>query len=289
MRAVTVAPSPVCTALTRDPSQMIPTTRVLVRKKPPAARNDCFSASGNMPLPPTGRPSVPTCRRAYEIAPSPVPGVSGEIPHTTGPSTIAGPMTASSSKNCRITSAADIRLIRSIEATPRPPLRITVESSDPRVGGLAAASRIRRATGMAVCANCLYPSTEPGCAMASSSSVLSTSCHKGQNFSVVQSPLICGGSTSMYSRPCAERLSSSAMGVVRNVRWSQLQMLTVAPPYSSLAAVPPTSDLASISKVDKPCLARYAAVTSPLCPAPMTMASKSVSARLVMVSIQPLR
>ena len=190
MRAVTVAPSPVCTALTRDPSHMTPTTRVLVRKKPPAARNDCFKASVSMPLPPIGRPRVPTCRSAYEIAPSPVPGVSGESPQTTGPSTIAGPMTASSSKNCLITSAADMRLMRSIEATPRPPRRITVDSREPRVGGLAAASRIKRATGIAVCAKFLYPSTDPGCAIASSSIVLSTSCHKGQNFSVVQSPFI---------------------------------------------------------------------------------------------------
>ena len=127
-----------------------------------------------------------------------MPGVSGESPHTTGPSTIAGPMTASLSKNCRMTSAADIRLMRNIEATPRPPLRITVDSSEPLVGGFAAASRINRATGMAVFANCLYPSTESGCATASSSMVLSTSFHNGQNFSVVQSPFICGGSTSMY-------------------------------------------------------------------------------------------
>ena len=45
--------------------------------------------------------------------------------------------------------------LRNIEATPRPPLRITVERSEPLVGGFAAASRISRATGMAVFANCL--------------------------------------------------------------------------------------------------------------------------------------
>ena len=39
--------------------------------------------------------------------------------------------------------------------------------------------------------------------------------------------------------------SSSITGVVRNVRWSQLQTLTVAPANGSLAAVPPTSARAS--------------------------------------------
>ena len=45
-------------------------------------------------------------------------------------------------------------------------------------------------------------------------------------------------------------------GVVRNVMWSQLQMLTVAPPNRSLAAVPPTADRASTSSVRSPPRAR---------------------------------
>jgi hypothetical protein len=91
--------------------------------------------------------------------------------------------------------------------------------------------------------------------------------------------LCCAGSRSMYSRPWAHRSRSSITGVVRKVRWSQLQMLTVAPANCSLAAVPPTSERASTSSVDMPARARYAAVTSPLCPAPITMASKSAPGR----------
>ncbi|CAB4621669.1 unannotated protein [freshwater metagenome] len=87
------------------------------------------------------------------MAPNPVPGVSGDNPHTTGPSTIAGPMIASLSKNWRMTSAADMRLIFSIVATPRPPFLTTDEINDPRVGGCDAASKINLATGIAVRAN----------------------------------------------------------------------------------------------------------------------------------------
>ena len=46
------------------------------------------------------------------------------------------------------------------------------------------------------------------------------------------------------------------MGVVRNVTWSQLQMLTVAPAKRSLAATPPTPARASSSKVRHPARAR---------------------------------
>ena len=52
------------------------------------------------------------------------------------------------------------------------------------------------------------------------------------------------------------RSSSVITGVVRNVTWSQLQTLTVAPANVSLAAVPPTARRASSSKVRKPALAR---------------------------------
>ena len=97
--AVTVAPSPVCTALTELPSHTIPTTRVSVRNMPPYSRKACFKLSGKAPLPPFGRPRFATCRNAKAIAPSPVPGVSGDKPHTTGPSTIAGPIIDSSVKN----------------------------------------------------------------------------------------------------------------------------------------------------------------------------------------------
>ena len=79
--------------------------------------------------------------------------------------------------------------------------------------------------------------------------------------------------------PAPASPSSSITGVVRKVRWSQLQMLTVAPANCSLAAVPPTSDRASTSRVDMPARARYAAVTRPLWPAPITTASKSAARR----------
>ena len=169
---------------------------------------------------------------------------------------MAGPMIASLSKNCRMTSAADMRLMRNMVATPRPPRRATLARSDPRVGGLAAASRTSRATGIVARANLRYPSIASGCTDASDSIVCSTSCHNGHIFSLVQSPLICGGSTLMYSKPCDARFNSSATGVVRNVRWSQLQMLTDAPANESLAAVPPTSERASISSVESPLFAR---------------------------------
>jgi hypothetical protein len=46
------------------------------------------------------------------------------------------------------------------------------------------------------------------------------------------------------------------IGVVRNVRWSQLQTLTRPPPNDSLDAVPPTELRASTSNVRNPARAR---------------------------------
>ncbi|CAB4759358.1 unannotated protein [freshwater metagenome] len=53
---------------------------------------------GTMPLPPTGLPTFATWRIAYVRAPSPVPGVCGETPHTVGPIASAGPINSSDLK-----------------------------------------------------------------------------------------------------------------------------------------------------------------------------------------------
>ena len=55
--------------------------------------------------------------------------------------------------------------------------------------------------------------------------------------------------------------------------WSQLQMLTVAPANGSLAAVPPTDVARLDQQRSQSRLARYAAQTRPLWPAPITIAS----------------
>ena len=97
-------------------------------------------------------------------------------------------------------------------------------------------------------------------------------CHGGPPVHAVPT---CAGSTSMYRRPNDLRSRSSITGVVRNVMWSQLHTLTVPPANGSLAAVPPTVARASSSSVRIPAFARYAAVTRPLCPAPITITSAS--------------
>src|SRR5688572_27959060 len=64
-------------------------------------------------------------------------------------------------------------------------------------------------------------------------------------------------------------------GIVRTAVWSQLQMFTRPPTASTVDAQPPTVARASRTTTCCPARARYAAHTSPLCPAPTTMTSGS--------------
>ncbi len=132
--------------------QVIVSTGLFVRSVPPAASNAASRASGTCPLPPTGRPTVPTWRMAWGRAPSPVPGVSGEIPHTIGPVRAPGPVMASSVKNERSTSAA-LRRDQRIRVVA--PLRRRRRASLVRpaiVGGSEAASNTISMAGMAALA-----------------------------------------------------------------------------------------------------------------------------------------
>ena len=82
-------------------------------------------------------------------APSPVPGVSGEIPHTIGPDIAAGPVMASSSKNDRSTSPVDRRDHRNSVGAPARRRRRASAVSPRTDGGSAAASKIMRIAGIA--------------------------------------------------------------------------------------------------------------------------------------------
>ena len=198
-----------------------------------------------------------TWRIAYPSAPSPVPGVSGLMPHTIGPPTIAAP---------RSDVGREVRPHHVGGDAPAPAehRRHPGEASPQRRRGSArersaarsATSRIIRTAGSACRRYRRYPSRSPGAADARWSRVRSASCHVMSGFTAAgrrstpprRRPGRCRCTRDRGARGRARPIT----GVVRNVTWSQLQTLTIAPANASLAAVPPTSARASSSSVDRP-------------------------------------
>ena len=140
------------TPMARPPSTTIDCAGVLVAITPPRDDKALAKLADNIPLPPTGRPTCAAWRNANVSAPSPVPGSSGDRPHTTGPVARAGVNTRSSPKNERITPAALMRLHFRRLATPRPRLASTDDTRARRRGPAAAAESTSRATGTAAAA-----------------------------------------------------------------------------------------------------------------------------------------
>ena len=84
------------------------------------------------------RPAAPPAPRACiacDSAPRPDPGISGVMPHTIGPPTVAVPVSASCVKNVRSTSAAERWLQRSSTGAPvsflRRPILVSAGSGGP--------------------------------------------------------------------------------------------------------------------------------------------------------------
>ena len=145
-------PSASATPATRRPSQRIAATgavgahlAAVVHERPRA------SASVSAPLPPTGRPTRPTWRIAYDSAPSPVPGVSGLMPHTIGPIDRGrGRRRASWRKNDRMhVGRAAPAPAQDRRHAGQPAAQAPGGSAPAAVGGSVAAARISSTAGQA--------------------------------------------------------------------------------------------------------------------------------------------
>ena len=282
--AVTAVPSTSVTPRTASPSQSIAVTRVDGAQR--AARGEERAPARRRASPrcrrPAGRPAPRAASRATS-APSPVPGISGLMPHTIGPPTGAG---------------AGERVVREerpqhVGGAAPAPAQQDRGAREPSCAGRSAVSAVRRRRLVGRVERSCGPPGSPPAQVApvavdlagqhAADRVERGARRRGGASTTCRRPTPCGAAPAR--RPGTRRPWSAETELVDHRRRAERDVVAVADVDGRTAERARWRPCHRRCRVprraapSRPARARYAAVISPLCPAPMTIASWSSSAR----------